>query len=188
MPILTTPRLLLRELTPDDAPFMLELVNEPAFRAYIGDKGVRTLEDAREHIRTRYQASYARHGFGLWAMVLRDGGAPIGICGILRRPELDGPELGYALLTRHTRRGYAREAITTTLAHARGPLGLTRLHALTALENPASIALLQEAGFREERIVDLPGYPGPSRVFVSDPPPAASSPPTRASRRGRGVT
>ena len=182
MPILTTPRLLLRELTPDDAPFMLELVNEPAFRTHIGDKGVRTLDQAREHIRTRYQASYARHGFGLWAVVRREDAAPLGICGILRRPELDGPEIGYALLTRHTRRGYAREAIAATLAHARGPLRLTRLYALTALENPASIALLQEAGFREERILDLPGYSGPSRVFVSHPAPDSPPPPPPPAR------
>lgn len=165
--ILTTARLLRRELTVADAAFVLELVNEPAFLEFIGDKGVRTLEQAEEHIRTRYLTHYAQHGFGLWGVVRRDTGDLIGICGLLKRDFLDHPDVGYALLARHTGQGFAKEALEATLAHARGPLGHTTLHALTALENPASIGLLQKFGFRFERILDLPGYPGPSRVWVS---------------------
>lgn len=166
-PILTTPRLVIRQVTVHDAAFVLEMANEPAFLQYIGDKGIRTLEDARAHIAERFVGHYAKHGFGLWGVVRKDTCEIIGICGLLKRDFLDHPDIGYSLLTRHTGQGYAKEAIAATLAHARGPLGFTTLHALTALENPASIGLLTKFGFRFERIVDLPGYPGPSRVWVS---------------------
>jgi len=175
-PILITPRLVLRELTVHDAAFILELVNEPAFLEFIGDKGVRTHDDARRQIAERYRTHYDRHGFGLWAVVRKDTCETIGICGLLKRDVLDHPDLGYALLQRHTGQGYATEAVAATLAHAREKLGHATLHALTALENPASIALLGKFGFRHERILDLPGYPGPSRVWTSGP---AQSEPAR---------
>lgn len=168
MVILSTPRLVLRQITVHDAAFVLELLNEPAFLEYVGDKRVRTLEDARAHIAERFVGHYARHGFGLWGVVRKDTCETIGCCGLLKRDALDHPDIGYAFLQRHTGQGFAKEAIAATLAHARGPLGFNTLHALTALENPASVGLLEKFGFRFQRILDLPGYPGPSRVWVLD--------------------
>ena len=69
MKILDTQRLSLRYLDTRDAPFILELVNQPAFLQYIGDRGVRNLDDAREYIQ-RATDSYAEHGFGLYLVEL----------------------------------------------------------------------------------------------------------------------
>jgi [ribosomal protein S5]-alanine N-acetyltransferase len=166
VPPIATLRLIVRELTLDDAPFILELLNEPAFHRYIGDKGVRSLDGARHYLTTGPLASYAKHGFGLWLVALKDGDTPIGLCGPLRRDTLEHADLGFALLARHSGQGYAREAACAVLAYSRDVLQLDPILAVTAQENPASIKLLGKLGFQFERMIDLPGYTEPSRLFA----------------------
>ena len=146
-----TPRLRLRELTDDDAGFILELVNEPAWLRFIGDRNVHSLEDARGYIERGPVASYAKHGFGLWVVELRAKGEPVGMCGLIRRDSLPHADLGFAFLARHQGNGYAREAaaIAVTLAHER--FGLARLLAITDPDNAASRAVLEHVGFAFER-------------------------------------
>lgn len=166
--ILETERLLIREFTLEDAAFILELLNEPAFIQYIADKGVRDLAGAGRYLRNGPFVSYAKNGFGLWMVALKDGGDPIGMCGPIRRDVLPHPDLGFALLARHTGKGYAFEATSAVLAHARHAHKLDPILAITAPENSASIKLLGKLGFRYDRTLDLPGYTGPSRLFVHD--------------------
>jgi len=155
MTVIETPRLLLRQIVPDDADFLLELLNEPAFRQFVGDRGLRTPDDARRYAAEGPMASYARHGFGLFLTVLKDGGVPIGICGLLKRDELEHVDLGYANLARHCGQGYAVEAADATMAWARDVLGLQRIVAIVNAENAASISLLRKVGMRFERMVQL---------------------------------
>jgi RimJ/RimL family protein N-acetyltransferase len=164
--IFETPRLRLYELLHADAAFLLELLNEPAFLRDIGDKQVRSIEDAYRYLEEGPRASYAEHGFGLWRVDLKSSGVPIGICGLLKRAFLPRPDLGYALLQRHWSQGYAVEAASATVHHARMHLKLNTLFAMTALENPSSIRILEQLGFRFGRIENFPGYATASRVFV----------------------
>jgi ribosomal-protein-alanine N-acetyltransferase len=166
MTIVETERLVIRELTPGDGAFILELINEPAYHRYIGDRGVRDVAGAEKYLREGPMASYAKNGFGLWLVELKDG-TPIGMCGPIRRDTLEHPDLGFALLARFAGRGYAHEAASAVLAHARSVLKLDLILAITAPENPASIKLLGKLGFRFERMIDLPGYAEPSRLFVA---------------------
>jgi len=163
---LETQRLTLRELTLTDAPFVLELLNEPAFHQYIGDKGVRDLAGAEKYLREGPLAMYTRHGFGLWLTARREGDLSIGSCGLLQRDFLAHPDIGYAFLTRFTGQGYAQEAGVAVLHHAREHLKIPILHALTAAENTASIKLLGKLGFAFEKFIEQPGYPEPSRLFT----------------------
>lgn len=167
---LVTERLLLRELVLTDAPFILELLNEPGFVHFIGDKGVRDLAGAENYLRTGPLASYAHHGFGLLTVTLKDG-PPVGICGLLQRDFLPHPDLGYALLARHTRQGYAHEAAAAVLRDARDRLGLATLHAITAFRNPDSVKLLGKLGFDFVEFIQQPGHPDPSRLFIRTGPP-----------------
>ncbi len=164
--ILETERLTLRRLTPDDAPFIFELVNEPAFLRYIGDKGVRTLEDAVGYIQNGPVVSYNRHGYGLYLTVLKDGNESIGICGLVKRDGLDDPDVGYAFLERHWGKGYATEAVAAVLAHARDVLGLPRVVAVTAPDNHASIHVLEKMGLHFERWILLPGGEAETLLFT----------------------
>ena len=150
-----TSRLTLRCLDLDDAAFFLRLVNEPSFIQNIADKGVRTLDDAREHLQKGPMASYARHGHGLWMVQLKDSGTPIGICGLIKRDVLDDIDVGYALLPEYCANGYASEAAAACLAHARDVLGLRRVVAVVNPDNTRSLRLLEKLGFRYERMTQL---------------------------------
>ena len=167
-PVLTTQRLLLREFTLADAPFILELVNEPAYMRYIVDRNVRTLEEAAAYLRAGPLASYAQFGFGLWHVSLRATGEPIGKCGLLKRDWLPDPDIGYAILERYHGQGCAREAAQATLDYARKVLGVSRVLATTDPVNDASVALLMKLGFIEQGLVDAPGYDEPARLFAAD--------------------
>jgi len=163
---LETERLRLRPLVADDAAFVLELVNEPAWLQFIGDRGVRTLEDARGYIATGPAAMQARHGFSLAAVELRADGTPVGICGLIRRDTLPDAELGFALLERHWRNGYAREAAAAVLARADASKQFPRLLAITDPRNERSARLLEKLGFRSERMLRMAEDKPESRLFV----------------------
>jgi len=165
MVILETERLLVRELTLEDAGFILELLNEPAFIEFIGDKGVRDLLGAVKYLRDGPLANYAKHGVGLWCATLGNG-TPIGSCGLLQRDFLSHPDIGYAFLAAYRGQGYAHEAAAAILRHAREPLGVKTLHAITAFRNPASVRLLTKLGFDFVQFFEQPGHTEPSRLFT----------------------
>lgn len=146
-PVLDTERLRLREFLPEDAPFILELVNEPDWLRFIGDRCIRDLDAARRYIVEGPQAMQARHGFSLWCVEAKSGGLPLGMCGLIKRDTLEHVDLGFAFLGRHRGRGYAREAAAATLAHARH-LGIGVVAAITDPANASSIRLLEALGFR----------------------------------------
>ncbi len=155
MKIFDTSRLLLREFSTEDAAFFLELVNEPAWLRFIGDRGIRTLEAARDYVLKGPMEMYARLGFGLWLVELRADGTPVGICGLLKRETLDDIDLGFAFLAAHRRKGYALESARATMAYAKSSLGMDRLVAITSPDNEGSQYLLEKLGFSFERTLRL---------------------------------
>ena len=155
MVVLETERLVLRWVTIDDAPFILELLNEPSFLEFIGDKGVRNLDDARNYILTGPVASYQRFGFGLYLVVLKPDATPIGMCGLLKRDTLPDVDVGYAFRPDFWSRGFAFEAAAAVLAHGREAFGLARIVAITSPDNAASKALLLKLGLRFEAALVL---------------------------------
>jgi len=179
MALLETPRLQLRELVEADAPFILELLNEPGWLRFIGDRGIRDAAAARGYIVDVVLTMYRENGFGLWAVQGRDGGDTLGLCGLIRRPGLADVDIGFAFLARHHGRGLAREAAAAVLDHARHVLALPRIVAITSLDNGASIRLLERVGLRFESIVTLPHSEEPLRLFATDWPDCAdpSTPP-----------
>jgi RimJ/RimL family protein N-acetyltransferase len=152
--VLETTRVRLRELSPGDAPFILELLNEPAFLHYIGDKKVRTVDDARRYIETEPIAAYEQYGYGLYLVERREDRTPIGICGLLRRAWLDGPDVGFAFLGRFMAKGYGYESAAAVLGMARRTWDVTRVYAITSPDNAASIGLLVKLGFSFERVAE----------------------------------
>ena len=153
--IIETDRLQLRQLSVDDAEFILRLLNEPSFIQNIGDRGVRTVDDARGYIVKGPITSYERFGFGLWMIETKSPLAPIGICGLLKREVLDDVDIGYALLPEFWSQGYALESASAVVSYAREKLGLKRVVAVTNSNNQSSIRLLEKMGFKYERTVQL---------------------------------
>jgi RimJ/RimL family protein N-acetyltransferase len=166
--VLETNRLALRRLSVDDAEFILELMNDPSFLRYIGDRGVRTTEDARTYIQTGPMESYERFGFGLYLVELKDTREAIGICGLLKRESLQDVDVGFALLRRFWSKGYAVEAVSAVLDYGRDTLGLKRIVAITSPDNVASINLLSRFGFRFERMTRLSEGSPEIKLFASD--------------------
>ena len=164
--MMETARLRIRDLGASDAPFIVSLLNDPAFLRFIGDRGVRTVADALEYIEKGPVTSYAQHGFGLQAVEPKDGGAPMGICGLLQREELEAPDLGFAFLPDFRGQGLAREAADAVLQDATARLGLRRVLAITQVDNTASITLLERLGFRFERMLPSPHKPIDVRLYA----------------------
>ena len=153
--LIETDRLRLRQLSDDDADFVVRLLNEPSFIENIGDRGVRTLDDARAYITNGPIASYEKHGFGLLLVELKESGTAIGICGLLKRDVLPEPDIGYALLPEFWSQGYAHESATAVLHNARNVLGLNRILAVVNPDNASSIRLLVRMRFQFDRMVRL---------------------------------
>ena len=166
--MISTQRLLVRPITIDDAPFILTLLNEPSFLRYIGDKQVRTVEDARQYILNGPVASYEQHGFGLCLMELKESHTPVGMCGILKRDGLPDPDIGFALIPDFWNKGLAFEAATAVLKDARERLKLDRILAITSLDNDASINLLERLGFRFQEIVQFAPDREQVRLFMNE--------------------
>mgnify|MGYP001822053562 CR=1 FL=1 len=154
---LETGRLILRRVTVDDADLMLAVWNDPAFVRHVGDRSIRTIDEAREAVRAGPLKLYEDYGFGPCAMVLRTNGTRIGICGLFQRDNLDLPDIGFAVLPDYCGQGYAREAALAVLAHARDDLALRRIGAIVAPGNAPSIRLLERIGLEFEGMITMPG-------------------------------
>lgn len=166
MTVLETERLVLREVEAADAPFVLELLNSPGFLENIGDRGVRTEDEARAYIDERIIGSYRQHGFGMWLTIQKLDNTAVGLAGLVRREGLDVPDVGYAFAQRAWGQGYAKEAAGAVLAHAQGTLDIPRLAAITTLENFASMAVLRKIGFIYQGVIQLPGVERESTHFT----------------------
>lgn len=154
--ITETERLIIREMTTDDAAFVLALINTPKFHRYIADRGIRTIEEAKPYIEERFLANYRQHGYSMYAVCLKDG-TPIGNCGFVCRDTLPGPDIGFAFLPDHEGKGYGEESSRALLRYGREELGFSEVFAITSLDNDASVRLLEKLGLRFQRIIDSDG-------------------------------
>lgn len=149
---LQTERLQLRWMTVDDAELMLAVWNDPAFVRFVGDRGIRTVDEARTTMEEGAMKLYSDYGYGPFRVALRDDDAPIGICGLFRRDGLDDPDIGFATLPNYCGKGYAFEAARAVIDHTRDDLELPRLTAIVSPENEASVGLIRKLGLRFERM------------------------------------
>jgi RimJ/RimL family protein N-acetyltransferase len=152
LPELETPRLYLRRLEFGDAPFIVALLNQPSFIANIGDRGVRSIDDAHRYLREGPMAMYEKQGFGLWQVTRKSDGVAIGMCGLLKRDPLPDVDIGYAFLPEFWGTGYAFEAAEATMGHGAKKFGLERVIAVVSVGNDPSIRLLEKLGMRFERM------------------------------------
>lgn len=155
MKILETEQLILRLLTLDDAQFIYELTNDPKWLRFIGDRGIRTHNDAREYISNGPLAMQKQFGFCLYLTELKGSSTPIGLCGLIKRDSLDDIDLGFGFLPKYRSQGFAYEAAQAVVNYARRKLGLDRLVAIVSPENSRSKKLLEKLSFEYEKVVKL---------------------------------
>lgn len=142
--IFKTDRLELSEAVPDDKDFFFKLLNSPNWIEYIGDRKIKSLFDAEKYIRESLINSYKCNGFGLYKISLKESKLPIGICGLLKRPHLEHPDIGYAILPEYEKKGYAYEAAKGTMIYAETILRIQKILAITAPKNKSSIKVLEK--------------------------------------------
>ena len=157
-PVIQTNRLNLRELTLGDARFIIQLVNSPGWLQFIGDRNIRTEEQAIAYLENGPLKSYRENGFGLWLVELKTG-EPIGMCGILKRETLEHPDIGFAFMPEFCGKGYAYEAASKSLSHAADDLKLPVIYAITVPHNSNSIRLLEKLGLTFRREITPNGEP-----------------------------
>ena len=158
MKILETKRLILRYFTLDDAPFMLELLNTPTWLQYIGDRKVRTIEDAENYLRNGSLKSYEEHGFGFYAVIEKAETSdrknqPIGLCGITKRDTLPDVDIGFAFMPNLLSKGFGYEAASATLDYALNTLKISRIIAIVSPDNEKSIGLIKKIGLVFEKMI-----------------------------------
>lgn len=144
--IFETERLRLREFILDDYPFVLALLNSPGWLRFIGDRNIKTAEQAKSYLQNGPMKSYLDNGFGLSLVEKKENNIAIGVCGIIKRDHLDYPDIGFAFLSDFCGKGYAFEIAVETLAYAKNILKLPKVCAITLADNEKSIRLLQKIG------------------------------------------
>ena len=164
--ILETKRLTLSEITTDNADFLFKLMNDPAWLRFIGDRNIHSIEAAREYITYKIRPSYEKFGFGFYLTALKENEAPVGICGLVKRPSLEHVDVGFAFMPEYRSMGYAYESAAAVLAYAKNDLGIDYIVAITDLDNVRSIKLLEKLGFQFEKIMQLEGEEKQCRLFV----------------------
>lgn len=168
MVLIETQRLRLRKISPNDAPFFLQLLNEPSFIRHIGDKGVRSLEDAREYILSGPVRSYAENRFGLYLVEKKGSQAAVGVCGLIKRTFLDSPDIGFAFLPEYWGEGFATEAAAAVMKFARHTLQIDTIVALVAPDNAGSMRVLEKLGLHYSRNIKPPAPIPESLLFTAE--------------------
>ena len=166
--MLPSPRLVLRQLESMDAPFLLELMNDPDYHAHIGDRGLRSVKDAADYIERVVAASYRQHGYGMYLALRRSDDRPVGIAGLVNRPTLQDVDIGFAIAREHRGAGFASEAGAAVVLHADRDLGLRRLVGIVSPGNEASIRVLERLGLRFEARLRLTPDEDPVRLYARD--------------------
>jgi [ribosomal protein S5]-alanine N-acetyltransferase len=153
--VVETERLALRRLSLDDAEFIMELVNQPSFLRFIGDKNVRNREDAVRYLQTGPMASYEQFGFGPYLVTLKETDECAGMAGLLKRETLPAPDIGFAFLPQYWSKGLAYEAAQAVIKLGRESFAMKQIVAITSPDNEASMKLLERLGFKYARMIKL---------------------------------
>jgi ribosomal-protein-alanine N-acetyltransferase len=153
---LETERLVLRPFNLGDASFVLELVNSPGWLQFIGDRNIHSIADAEHYLTNNHIKNYNLKGFGYWVIFRKEElKIPIGICGLLKRDELEHIDIGYALLPQFEGLGYATEAAQGVLTFGFKTLKANRILAISTMENLGSTKVLEKIGMELEGKIKL---------------------------------
>lgn len=144
--ILETDRLKLREFNLGDTDFIIQLLNSPGWLYFIGDKNVKTEQQAIAYLENGPMKSYSENGYGLSLIEKRDDNKAIGMCGIINRDNLDNPDIGFAFLPEFNGNGFAYEIANATINYAKDTLNIAKIEAITTADNIKSIRLIEKIG------------------------------------------
>jgi RimJ/RimL family protein N-acetyltransferase len=147
MPLTTTNRLIISKVTLKDAPFFVDLMNTPSWLKYIGDRNIKSVEDAKNHLKKGILKSYKESGYGFYKVTQKSEPEKlIGIVGLVKRKELEHTDIGFAFLPNYEGKGYGYESSVAILDMAKNKFKLDKVLAITNPDNKSSIHLLEKLG------------------------------------------
>lgn len=164
--LISSNRLHLSEFSLKDASFFFELVNDPDWIKYIGDRNIKTISDSEDYLKDKIIPSYKQFGFGFYVVRLKESNLPIGMCGLIKRDWMSYVEIGYAFLNKHRSKGYAIEASIATKKYAKEEIGISKIAALTDVDNEKSGNLLNRLGLEFERLISYPGEQKKCKLYL----------------------
>lgn len=165
--ILETPRLILRELHPDDLDFVAEMLGDPDVMRFWPKPHTR--EESAQWI-ARFQERYELHGHGYWLAIEKETGQPVGQAGVLNQ-DVEGVieiGLGWIMHRPFWRRGFATEAALACREYAFEVENRERVVALIRPENTPSRGVAAKLGMTLEKSVQYANFE--HLVFVSHRP------------------
>lgn len=167
MSVLTTSRLEIIELSISDTPFIFELLNTPSWKKFIGDRGIKTQDDAKNYIINKFIPAYSTWWFGFRLVRLKEDKTPLGICGLVKRDALEHIDIGFAFLPQYEGKGYGFESASAVMEHAKTVLKVKTIAGITNSDNKSSIALLEKLGLHFQKMIQLPGETEEIMLFVN---------------------
>lgn len=166
MDIIHTNRLEILEITTEDTPFIFELLNTPSWIKFIGDRGIKTQNDAKNYILNKFIPGYQTFGFGFYLVRLKENQASIGIAGLVKRDALEHIDIGFAFLPQYEGKGYGFESAAAIMEYANTSLGIKTIAGITNADNTRSIALLEKLGLRYQKMILLPNETEEIMLFL----------------------
>lgn len=148
MIVAETERLLISKISAEDAEFYLQLVNTPNWIKYIGDRGVKTKEDAKKRIEDTILKNYEKYAYGAYKLTLKSTRELVGSCGLYKRDVFEYPDLGFAMLEGEEGKGYGYESSLAILKLAKVQFKIAEIYAITLPTNTSSIKLLKKLGLK----------------------------------------
>ncbi len=167
MIVLTTSRLEIVEITIEDSAFIFELLNTPSWKKFIGDRGIKTQEDAKNYILNKFTPAYSLWWFGFRLVRTKDDKTPIGICGLVKRDALEHIDIGFAFLPEYEGKGFGFESASAVMDYAKNTLNIKTIAGITNSDNKSSIALLEKLGLHFQKMILLPNETEEIMLFVT---------------------
>jgi RimJ/RimL family protein N-acetyltransferase len=156
VPVVTTPRLVLRGITAADAEPYARMMADPEVARHHGDGRPLSRPDAWRQL-AFHIGHWALRGFGFWAVEERETGRFIGRIGCFEPEGWPGFEVGYSLARESWGKGYAREGAAAALHHARTVLGKRVVISVIRPANAASIRVATALGARKTATLEVMG-------------------------------
>jgi RimJ/RimL family protein N-acetyltransferase len=144
---------------------VLSLFNEPDVINFVGDRGIKKSDDALNYIQSGPLAMQLKLGFSLYCCQLKGSDETIGMAGLIKRDGIDEVEVGFSILSKYYRQGYAKESMNAVIDYAKSTLDLNVFQAITDPDNNASIKLLESLGFSFKSKIVLPSTDNEINLF-----------------------
>ncbi len=163
-----TERLILKPTDTDDLEFLVAILNTPKYYKYIGDRNVRSVEDAQNYFNERIFPQFDKLGFGNYTVMLKSDETKIGFCGVYVRPNLETPDIGFAFFEEFEGKGYAYESANFIKNMVASEFGIKKLGGITVEYNHSSRKLLEKLGLKFQKKFFMDGDSEELMYYESD--------------------